>query len=87
MRPSRFTDAEKIQALRQVSAGIPAIAMCRQLGITQTTFYRWRTALSGPAVSDMRELRELRDENEKLKLIVADMLLDKHRVADARRES
>ena len=86
MRPSRFTDTEKVQALRQVSAGIPAVEMCRRLGITQTTFYRWRSALARPAVSDTRELRELRDENEKLKLIVADMLLDKHRAADARRE-
>ena len=86
MRPSRFTDAEKIHALRQVGAGIPAIEMCRHLGITQTTFYRWRSALAGPVVSDTRELHELRDENEKLKLIVADMMLDKHRAAGGRKE-
>ena len=86
MRPSRFTDAEKLQALRQVGAGTPAVEVCRQLGITQTTFYRWRSALAGPALSDTRELSELRDENGKLKLIVANMLLDKHRAAEARRE-
>ena len=86
MRPSRFSDAEKVQALRQVSAGTPAVDICRQLGITQTTFYRWRSAHAGPAVSDMRELRELRGENEQLKLIVANMLLDKHRLEEDRRE-
>lgn len=86
MRPSRFTDAEKLQALRQVGAGTPAVDICRQLGITQTTFYRWRSAHAGPAVSDTREVRELRDENVKLKLIVANMLLDNHRAEEHRRE-
>lgn len=86
MRPSRFTDAEKLHALRQVRGGIPAVEICRRLGITQTTFYRWRSALGSPAESDTRELRNLRDENEKLKLIVANMLLEKHRTTDARRQ-
>ena len=86
MRPSRFSDAEKLQALRQVSAGTPAVDICRELGITQTTFYRWRSAHASRAGSDTRELRELRDENETLKFLVANMLLDKHRSEEIRRE-
>ena len=87
MRPSRFTEAQIVQALRQVSAGTPAVQICRELGITETTFYRWRKnreRVGVAKVRDLRELRELRDENHKLKQIVANMLLDKQRLVDAR---
>jgi putative transposase len=75
MRPSRFTEAQMVGALREVKAGSPAVQVCRKLGITQTTFYRWRSRYGGGAERDSRELRELRDENQKLKQIVADLLL------------
>jgi putative transposase len=65
-----------VQALRQVKAGAPAVQVCRKLGITQTTFYRWRSKYGGGAESESREVRELRDENQKLKQIVANLLLD-----------
>ena len=87
MRPSRFTEAQIVQALQQVSAGTPAVQVCRELGITETTFYRWRKNRERVGVAkarDLRELRELRDENHKLKHIVANMLLDKQRLVDAR---
>ena len=71
-----------LQALRQVKAGAPAVQVCRKLGITQTTFYRWRTKYGGGAESDSREVRELRDENQKLKQIVANLLLDKQGSTD-----
>ena len=75
MRPSRFTDAEILQALAQVKAGTPALHVCRALGITQTTFYRWRAKYDGAAVTEEREVQKLRNENQKLKQIVAELLL------------
>ena len=82
MRPSKFTEAQMVQALRQVKGGTPAVQICRKLGITQTTFYRWRAKYRGGAESASRELRELRDENQKLKQIVANLLLDKQGPTD-----
>lgn len=77
MRPSKFTDDQIVQALRQVKAGTPAVQVCRRLGITQTTFYRWRNKYDSDAVGELREVRELRDENQKLKQIVANLMLEK----------
>lgn len=77
MRPSKFTDDQIVQALRQVKDGTPAVQVCRKLGITQTTFYRWREKYGSASVSESRELRDLREENHKLKEIVANLLLDK----------
>jgi putative transposase len=77
MRPSKFTEDQIVQALRQVKAGTPAVQVCRKLGITQTTFYRWRNKYDGDAVGELREVRELRDENQRLKQIVANLMLEK----------
>ena len=76
-RPSKFTADQIVQALRRVKDGLPAVQLCRTLGITQTTFYRWRKQYDSADVSDLRDVRKLRDENQKLKLIVANMLLEK----------
>ena len=80
MRPSKFTEEQIVQALQDVKAGTPAVQICRELDITQTTFYRWRKKYDGPAVGavgDEQEMRTLRDENYKLKQIVANFLLEK----------
>jgi putative transposase len=77
MRPSKFTEDQMVQALQQVKAGASAVHVCRELGITETTFYRWRTKYDGVALNASRELRELREQNQKLKQIVADLMLDK----------
>ena len=77
MRPSKFTEDQIVEALRQVKAGTPAVQVCRRLGITQTTFYRWRNRYDTDAVGELREVRELRDENQKLKQIVANLMLEK----------
>jgi putative transposase len=77
MRPSKFTDDQIVQALRQVKAGMPAVQVCRRLGITETTFYRWRNQHDGVAIGGSREVRDLRDENHRLKQLVANLLLDK----------
>jgi putative transposase len=82
MRPSKFTQDQIVQALRQVKGGAPAVQVCRKLGITETTFYRWRSKYEGAALGASRELRELRDENLKLKQIVANLLLDKQGSTD-----
>jgi len=76
MRPSKFTKDQIEQALRQVKDGTPAVQVCRKMGITETTFYRWRTKYDRVTVSGAREVRELRDENQKLKQIVTSLLLD-----------
>ena len=77
MRPSKFTEEQVADALRQVKSGTPAVDICRKLGITQTTFYRWRKRHAGPLETGSREVRVLREENQKLKQIVANFLLDR----------
>lgn len=84
MRPSKFTEDQMVQALQQVKAGTAAVQVCRELGITETTFYRWRAKYDGLALSETREVRELRDENKKLKEIVADLMLDKQAATGSR---
>lgn len=84
MRPSRFTEQQILHALRQVQAGTPAVEVCRKLAITETTFYRWRKKYDGAAERDVDEVRALRDENQELKEIVADLVLDKQRLLAAR---
>ena len=87
MRPSRFTDDQIMHALHEVRGGTPAVAVCRRLGITQTTFYRWRTRYGGAHANESRVVRQLRDENGKLKQLVADLLLDRQgALATARRK-
>jgi putative transposase len=86
MRPSKFTEDQISQALRQVEAGTPAVQVCRRLGITETTFYRWRHRYDRSGLSASGEMRQLRDENQKLKQIVANLLLDKERVGPRRKQ-
>jgi putative transposase len=76
MRPSRFTDAEILGALRQVQAGGSAVQICRGMGISETTFYRWRKQFATGGGTDRREITRLREENDRLKQIVANLLLE-----------
>ena len=77
MRPSRFDEEQVKQAISQVSAGTPLVAMCRKLGVTRTTFYRWRKKYGGDGPAGSHETRALRDENHKLKQLVADLYLER----------
>ena len=78
MRKSEFTEEQIAFALRQAEAGTPVEEICRKLGITQATFYRWKKKFAGMGVSEVRRLKQLEEENRKLKQLVADLSLDKH---------
>ena len=86
MRKSRFSDEQIAMALRQAEAGTPVADICRKLEITETTFYRWKKRFGGLGVSELRELRQLKDENRKLKQLVADLSLDKTILQEALRK-
>ncbi len=72
------TDEQILQALRQVEGGEKAVEICRKLGISEQTFYTWKRKYAGVGLTELRELRQLREENAKLKRLVADLTLDKH---------
>lgn len=65
-------------ALKQVENGAKVGDVCRKLSVTEQTFYRWKKQFEGLGVSELRELRQLREENARLKRLVADLSLDKH---------
>ena len=77
MRKSKFTEEQIAMALRQHEAGTTVGEICRKLEISETTFFRWQKRFGGMGVSELRELRQLRDENRKLRGLVADLSLDK----------
>lgn len=72
------TEEQIMQALRQAEAGKKVGDVCRELGISQQAFYSWKRRFAGLGLTELRELRQLRDENRKLKTLVADLTLDKH---------
>jgi putative transposase len=86
MRKSRFTEEQIIHALRQVDAGVPAAELCRKYGVSQQTYYRWRKVYGGLEAGELRRLKELEDENRRLKRLVADLTLDKQVLQDVLRK-
>jgi putative transposase len=76
MRQSRFTEEQIIGVLKQAEVGIKTAEICRQHGISSATFYKWKGKYGGLEVSEARRLRQLEDENRRLKQIVADLTLD-----------
>jgi putative transposase len=77
MRKKRFSEEQIIGVLKSAEAGMAVKELCRQHGITETTYYRWKKKFGGMDVSDAKRLRQLEDENRRLKGIVADLTLDK----------
>jgi putative transposase len=78
MPRKRFTEEQITRALRQAESGITVRQICRDFGITEPTFYLWKKRYGSLGVPEVRELHSLRDENRKLKQLVADLNLDKH---------
>ncbi len=72
------SEEQIVFALKQVENGAKVPEVCRKLGVSEQTFYRWKQNYGGLGVSELRELRHLRDENSRLKKLVADLSLDKH---------
>ena len=77
MREKRYTEEQIAFALRQNESGIPVAQICRKMGIGEATFYRWKKKFEGMGVAELRRLRQLEEENRKLKQLVGDLSLDK----------
>ena len=86
MKKKRFTDEQIGYALRQAEAGKPAAEICRDLGVSEQTFYRWKRKYAGMGVAELRRLKQLERENTKLKQLVADLSLDKPMVQEVIRK-
>jgi putative transposase len=86
MKKSAFTEEQITYALRQVELGTPVAEVCRKLGVSEQTFYRWKRQFAGMGIAELRRLRQLEEENRKLKQLVADLTLDKHMLQEVLRK-
>ena len=83
MPKKRFTEEQIVAALRQADAGMKVVDICRKMGVSEQSFYRWKSRYASLGVSELREMRQLREENRKLKQVVADLTLDKQILQEA----
>lgn len=77
-RGKRYSEEQIIYALRHVEGGRKIAEVCREMGVSEQTYHRWRKKYAGMGVSELRRLKQLEDENASLKRLVADLSLDKH---------
>ena len=86
MKKSKFTEEQIAYALRQVESGTPPADVCRQIGVSEATFYIWKKKYAHLGVAEVRKLRSREEENSRLKRLVADLSLDKHMLTEALRK-
>ena len=82
MKKTKFTEAQIVFALRQADSGVKVEEVCRKLGISDATFYNWKKKYGSLGVNELRKLKQLEEENSRLKQIVADLSLDKQMLQD-----
>lgn len=87
MKRSKFSVEQIAYALRQAESGTAVADVCRQLGVSEATFYVWKKKFAHLGVSELRRMRSLEEENTRLKQVVADLTLDKHMLAEALRKN
>jgi putative transposase len=81
-KSSKFSEEQILFALRQADAGLPVEDICRKLGVSQATFFRWKAKYGQMGTAEVRRLRQLEEENKKLRQLVADLSLDKKMLQD-----
>ena len=86
MKRKRFTEEQIAFALRQEESGIPVGEVCRKMGVSEATFYRWKKKFGSLGLPELRRLKQLEEENRKLKGLVADLSLDKVMLQDVLRK-
>ena len=82
MKRSKYTEQQIVFALKQAETGVSVAEVCRKMGISEATFYNWKKKYDGVGAAELRRLRQLEEENLRLKQIVADLTLDKQMLQD-----
>ena len=82
MKTSKFTEAQIVFALRQADNGVKIEEVCRKLGISEATFHNWKKKYGGLGMAELRKLKQLEEENQRLIQLVADLSLDKQMLQD-----
>jgi len=82
MRASKFSDSQKAFLLKQGDDGVPVAEICRKAGISPATYFAWRKKFAGMLPTEMKRLKQLEDENGRLRKLVADLALDKEMLQD-----
>ena len=86
MKRSKFSEEQIVYAIRQAESGTPVGDLCREIGVSDATFYAWKKKYAYLGVSELRRLRQVEEENSRLKRLVADLSLDKHMLSEALRK-
>jgi putative transposase len=87
VKRKRYADEQIAFALRQAESGTPVEEICRKMGVSEPTFYRWKKQFAGKGVVEIRRLKQLEEENAKLKRLLADLTLDKTMLQDVLRRN
>lgn len=82
MKKTKFTEQQIVFALKQAETGTRVDEICRKMGVSEATYYNWKKKYGGLGITELRQLRQLQEENARLKQIVADLSLDKQMLQD-----